>query len=195
MRKLIVLSLLFAATGLIVAQEVPEPPAPVFREFHEGKFLEAEMKKNESHYLKQLSKELSAELKSIKSLDEEQYFELLRDSYYSSLGHMYFENEEEKKIMELETKINELEMRSEILGIRYTKDKKANKKKIEDELLVILNSLFDSKEAQRKDNIKRIVLELEELKKSINVRKNHKDEIVKQRLRELLDQDEYLDWD
>jgi len=197
MKRLIVVYLFFVSTGLIIAQETPRVPTPptVFPEFREGQSLEADMKKNEAHYLKQLSKELSAQLKSIKDLDKEHYYELLRDSYYSSLGHMYFENDEEKKAMELENKINELEMRSEIIGIRYTKEAKADKQKLEKELVLVLNELFDKKEIQRKENIKRIEKELEDLKKSISVRKDHKEEIVKQRLRELLDQDDYLEWD
>lgn len=169
-------------------ETVPVPPIPV------EPFIFQEVKDNEQHYLKILNNETRVQLQSIKELDKDKYYELLQQAYFNSMEH-FFVNKDEKEILKRQSKINELELKSEIIATKYKLDKKANKEKLESDLKSLLVSLFELKEKQRKEEIVRIEAELVKLKESIVVRKKNMDRIIDQRIIELLDKDTYLDWD
>ena len=200
MKQTIIILLLVFLCKINAQVEIPDPPPPEERHIikhidSDLIFISEDMKKNEQTYLKKLNNEIRVQLQSIKELDEEEYYDMLRDAYFSSLEHFFGRDKEETQVMELEHAINELDMKSKIIGIKYQKDKNADRDKLEKELRPILEKLFDKKEQQRVFEIKRIEKELAELKEGIQVRKNHKQEIVNQRLQELLGKDKYLDWD
>ena len=186
--------ILFVLSGIVYGQHEPAPPVPALPDMPGDTYFEQDAKDNEQLYLKKLSNEMRAQLQSIKELDEHKYYELLRQAYFNNMGH-YFVNKEEKSTVERDRKINESELKTEILAAKYELDKKADKQKIETELRAILDKLFDLKEEQRKDEIQRIEKELAKLKESIVVRQKNKKEIINERIRDLLGKGSYLNWD
>ena len=58
-----------------------------------------------------------------------------------------------------------------------------------------LNKLFVQKEERRKEEVEILQKELVELQKSLEVRQKNKNQIIERRIQELLEEDEYLDWD
>lgn len=88
-----------------------------------------------------------------------------------------------------------LEARSMELSSLYKESKNSEKqKKIEQELGGVVNQLFDLRETQREQDIKRIEKDLAQMKKKLDERRSHKDEIVKKRLDQLLERTEELEW-
>lgn len=163
---------------------IPIPPPPFMDE------------KSEQQYLSQLSTSLKAELEQIKEINKNRYAELLMDAYWNSHKSYYRGMTEfEQQIIEMEQKKTEYEIRSEVLALKYNKANEGQKAEIKKQLKNVLNELFAIKEATKKNEIEILQKELAKLKKSIAVRSKNKDEIVRRRMHELLNEDAYLDWE
>ena len=153
---------------------------------------------DEQEILSHLSPELKGELLKVKELDKEKYQELLFECSSGSYvydGYIGYMESFEKERYEAEKKINELELLTESLGIRYEYAKNDNdKQKIINELKSNLNQLFDAKEKSRSLEVEMLEKELTQLKESLKVRQQNKNEIINRRLNELIGKGDYLDW-
>ncbi|MEJ2505299.1 MAG: hypothetical protein P8Y81_03430 [Ignavibacteriaceae bacterium] len=150
---------------------------------------------DEKELLDKLSPELKAELLKVKEYDQQKYEELLRETSYGRFEfYTDFMEPKEKERMENERKIEEMEVKTEALGIRYEYASSTEKQKIVSELKAVLNKLFDMKEKARSLEVEMLERELTQLKESLKVRKQSKDEIINRRLNELIGKGDYLDW-
>jgi len=151
---------------------------------------------DENELLKKLPPDLKADLLKVKEVDKERYEELLEQTSYNSFD-MYtgFMEASEKERFQTDRKIEEMEVRTEALGIRYEhSSSESEKQKIVSDLKGVLNQLFDMKEKSRSFEVEMLEKELKQLKESLNVRKQSKDEIINRRLNELIGKGDYLDW-
>lgn len=196
--KITLLLLLFTLPS-IAQIEVPEPPTPTAFYLGNEKLTE----KEEQEYLSKISNEqLKKELKEIKKLDEKKYFSLLRRTSFMSLPSIYsiggnseFMISGEREVSELRNKISELELYSEVLGVKYQEADQANKQKLSSQLKTTLSEAFDLRESQRKEEVEKLEKKLAELKESIQIRKQNKEQIVEERIRTLTGKGKYLKWD
>jgi hypothetical protein len=174
------------------APAVPEPPEPVFDfEFQDFNKISAE---DEVKILKALKEDVQRELKTIKSVNENKYFQLLRESQFKNM-EFPFVSKKEKAVHERERKIFELEIKAEALVAKYDKAAQTEKEKIKEQLRTQLNELFNQKEERRKQEVEFMQQELIDLKKSLEVRQQNKKQIIEKRIQELLKEDQYLDWE
>ncbi len=88
-----------------------------------------------------------------------------------------------------------LESRSMELSSLFKENKDPEKqKKIEQELGGVVAQLFDLREAQRERDITRLESDLTQMKKKLDERRSHKEEIVRKRLDQLLGKKDDLEW-
>ena len=189
-----VLVMTFFITNVSLAQNDTKPPKPPKAPKIVG--YSKEDVQDEKALLDKISPELKADLLKVKEIDKEEYEDLLRNVSYSSYD-MYtgFMEPEEKERFENEKRIDEMEVRSEALGIRYEhSSSESEKQKIVSDLKTVLNQLFDMKEKSRTLEVENLEKELKQLKESLKVRKQSKNEIINRRLNELIGKGDYLDW-
>jgi len=151
---------------------------------------------DEKEILNKLSSELKAELLKVKEVDKERYQDLLQEMSFSGY-EMYggFMETSEKERYQTDKQIEEMEVRTEALGVRYEHSTSENEKqKIISDLKSVLNQLFDLKEKSRSLEVEQLEKELKQLRESLNVRKQSKNEIINRRLNELIGKGDYLDW-
>lgn len=195
----IVMSLLLISLPNFAQVVVAEPDAPPAIFWGNEKLTE----KEEKEYLSKISNEqLKRELMEIKKLDEKKYFSLLRrtslmslPSIYSIGGNSEFMISGEREVSELRNKISELELYSEVLGVKYQEADQADKQKLASQLKSTLSDVFDLRESQRKEEVAKLEKKLSELKESIQIRSNNKEQIVDERFRTLTGKGKYLKWD
>ncbi|MCW8850431.1 MAG: hypothetical protein OQJ81_10675 [Melioribacteraceae bacterium] len=149
---------------------------------------------DEKELLKNINKELKIELEVIKNVNKEKYFELLRESQYKNMK-IPFMVKREKAMWEREQKIFEAEVKAEALAAKYSKAKQAEREIIKRDLKEELKTLFDKKEERRREEVMELENQLQELRKSLEVRQKNKNQIIERRIQELLEEDEYLEWD
>jgi hypothetical protein len=195
MKKLGLILILFLATAAIVAAQkrITVPTAPRITADLSDLFQMSEDEERE--YLKSLNPNLRADLEEIKKLNKERYYDLLRDAHFTRFDFPFM-GKREKEEMEVEKRIAEYNISTELLGLKYqTAANNSAKSEIKGVLIKKLGELFELKETQRKMEVAQLQKELEELKKSLEVRKNNKDAIVQKRFNELTGMGDYLDWD
>ncbi|MBI1933637.1 MAG: hypothetical protein HYS24_13990 [Ignavibacteriales bacterium] len=192
--------LFFAAVFFISvnlsAQEKPIAPVPPEAATFDFDFQDFNnlSDKEEQEILKNVKEEIKRELKQIKNVNKNRYYDLLRESQFKNM-EFPFVSKLEKDAREREKKIFELEVKTESLAAKYDAANKAEKEKIKSELKQQLSDLFNQKEEVRKQDVARLEQELKELKQSLQVRMQNKNEIINRRMQELLNEDEYLDWE
>lgn len=189
---LVVLIITVFIAGNLFAQDYdPKPPkVPEVTSFSRRNV------QDENELLKKLPPELKADLLKVKEVDKERYEELLEQTSYNSFD-MYtgFMESTEKERFQTDRKIEEMEVRTEALGIRYEhSSSESEKQKIVADLKTVLNDLFDMKEKSRSIEVEMLEKELKQLKESLKVRKQSKTEIINRRLNELIGKGDYLDW-
>ncbi len=198
---LVLVTLLFSLTELTAQTKVktakPAKPAKPERfdfdfnfDFEGLRMSEKEEKKA----LKEMKAQLREQLAAIKEHNTNTYYELLTESKYKSM-RFPFASKRDQKELERENRIFEFEVASLALAAKYRKATTSKKPSLKVELRKILNSLFDAKEEERKNEVKELEKELSELRKSLSIRKENKNGIVKRRLQDLLDENDYLEWE
>jgi hypothetical protein len=197
----ILILVLFLLTQILLAQEKPkaplEPKKPVDIDqefdFEFQKFFEMK-EEDEKKLLKNLNETLRKNLEQIKKVNKEKYIDLLRESQFKNIK-IPFIVKHEKLMQERENKIFEAEVEVEALAAKHKNTTEKEQRKIKQELKKELNNLFDLKEERRKQEVEELQKELSELKKSLEVRLRNKDKIIERRMQELLEEDQYLEWD
>lgn len=192
---------LFLLTQLLLAQENPkEPlePEPIVNTDQELNFVFQkffEMKKeDEEKILKNLNKTLRKNLELIKKVNKEKYIDLLREAQFKNIK-VPFILKHEKQMQVRENKIFEAEVKVEALAAEHKNTNEKEQERIKQELKKELNKLFDLKEERRKQEVEELQNELSELKKTLEVRLRNKGKIIERRIQELLEENQYLDWD
>ena len=133
-------------------------------------------------------------MKEIKKVNKNKYYDFLRQSQFTSMN-IPFLVKREREQHERENKILEAEIKTEALAAKYAAANQPDKVKIKNQLREELNKLFDEKEARRQQEVAQLQNELKELQSSLTARQKNKSLIIERRLQELLEEDEYLDWD
>lgn len=174
----------------------PDPPQAL--SWGDEKFSE----KEEQEYLNKLSAEVKKELLEVKKLDEKKYYSLLRRTSFLSLPSIYSISGsgisvigDEDDSNSLRKQISEMEIKSEALGIKYQHADQSDRQKLADQLKTTLSKVFDLRETQRKEEIVKLEKKLSELKESIKIRNDNKQQIVDERFKTLTGKGKYLKWD
>ncbi len=92
------------------------------------------------------------------------------------------------------SKIRTMETKSQLLGRRYRGADDSEKAKIKAEITSLLSELFDLRNLDRQEEVKRLEKQLQELKKSIAERGKNKNLIIERRLLQLVGEKSYLEW-
>ncbi len=199
MNKIRIIFTLIGMTFLLVnlnAQgkiKIPKPPREPKFDFEIGNIFKMKPEE-ERKALSKLKTSVKEQLKVIKKYNSPKYYQLLRESQFKFLNFSIL-SKLDKKEHSNEEEIFEKDVTSEALAAKYKNAGNYDKKKLKTQLKKTLSTLFDLKEERRKDEVKKLEEELRELKKSLKIRMQNKDEIVKRRLHELLDEDDYLEWE
>ena len=196
-KVILTLLLIILTSNAQVVISKPDTPPSLY--WHGDQLTE----KQEQEYLDKISnQQLKKELLEIKKLDEKKYYRLLSKASFMTLPSIYSLSESseyqiisETEVSELRNKISELELYSEVLGTKYQNANQTDKQKIADQLKSTLSQAFDLRESQRKEEIDKLEKKLSELKESIQVRKDNKQQIVDERFRALTGKGKYLKWD
>lgn len=152
-------------------------------------------REEENELLKMCPLEIKNKLQEIKNMNNTRYNILLKKlsilypdvpMRVTGLGKQTMEAIRGKSLLEVE---------AEICVLKYKKADNSVKPKIKSDLQSTLNKLFEVNEIQKLEEIKYLENRLIELKKSLQTRKQNKDEIVKRRVCELLDESDNLKWD
>lgn len=197
MKKIFLTAMIFAMALLKVnAQKaVTAPVVPVPEHFKDNVQIFFQMSdEEEKEYLKSLTPSLRADLEEIKKLNKETYYDLLREAHFARFDFP-FVDKGEKERFDIDKKLIEYNISTELLGLKYQNAGESERSKFKVELMKKIGEMFDLKEQQRKMEVAQLQKELEELKKSLAVRKNNKDAIVLKRFNELTGVGDYLDWD
>lgn len=190
---LIVLLIMVFSNNVFGQDEPPEPKPPKFDFDFDFQNFTKMSKEDEDKVLSNLKEQLRNELKEIKKVDVNKYFNFLRQSQYKTMN-IPFIVKSEKEARERERKIFEAEIKTESLAAKYKSSKKNEKEKIKSELRSELEKLFVQKENRRRDEVESLQKELVELQKSLAARQKNKTQIIERRLQELLSEKEYLEW-
>lgn len=156
-------------------------------------------KQEEEKLLKNLTPEVRSKLEEIKKLNKEKYYQLLRTSFPFGYLTTTFNNQEVYSGLfnsgENLKKEKELEIDAELLALKIKNGDGNTQQKLKSELTGVLNQLFDIKEKRKEAEIKQLEKRLQELRESIQARKQNKNEIVQRRIQEMLGDSRYLNWE
>jgi hypothetical protein len=184
-------ALVFICTVNTFSQEISdEPLTPRISEYP----LQIS-EKDEKEIMAKLPADLKADLLKVKELDQERYRELLVETSYRQYDvYLEFMEASEKERYETEIVVQQLELQTEALGIQYAHAKENQKSALISKLKNKLSELFEMKEKERALNVEILERELAQLKESLTIRKQNKNEIINRRLNELIGKGDYLDW-
>ncbi len=191
-----IILIIFFTLEIKAQTKIPKPPKPPKINFNFDFGDVFKMKpEEEKEIFSKLKPNLKNQLSVIKKYNKNQYFRLLRESQYKYMDFPFSSSEEQLKRANNE-KIFELEVTSKAMVVKYQNSKNSSKKtKLKTQLIKTLNKLFDLKEENRRNEVKDLEQELKELRKSLRIRMENKDEIIKRRVQELLGEDDYLEWE
>jgi polyhydroxyalkanoate synthesis regulator phasin len=161
----------------------------------------------EEKYLKNLSPEVKVKLEEIKKLNKNKYYGLLRgqsvyslSQYYSPVISMYETQRGEytSRKFDIQSEANKKQMESEIdvelILLKYKSADETLRQKLRGDLYNALGKLFDVRESFKQEEIKSLEKRLQELKESLNTRKQNRESIVSRRIKELLNEKDEFRW-
>ena len=168
------------------------------QEFETIKYFSSKITQaEEEEILRKINEENLRQVEDLERLKKEKpmaYYEILYKTQ-RELEHLARLEEEDPERYELKKKQRSLDIKSHKLANQYKATSKENEKKeIKKELMNVLNELFDMREADRKEEIKRLNNRLEELKSILAKREQMKKDIIERRFKELTGQIEELVW-
>ncbi len=194
---------LISLTGFSFSQDViiTTPPSPDEIEAPEGEygiattgwFHDSLSAKDEKEALNKFTEATQKYLEVLKKNSKDKYYQYLRQGRYqlfsTSEDFTYFSNQNERS-----KKILELDIQTDALGAQYQKASDAEKAKLKDDLKKKLYELFELKESDRKEEYERLREKLDKLKETLNERQKFKDEIVKRKMEELIGESKHIRW-
>lgn len=133
----------------------------------------------ESFYLEQLPENLKKKLEELKKVN--------KTEYYRSLQEIYFDYIIQKdKTDKMESELLEIEVDSKLIAINYKNASLGDKPKFQKELKNKLSYQFDLKQKLRLKDLSLLSKKLETVEKSINESKANKEDIINNRVKQLL---------
>ena len=159
-------------------------------------------KEEEQKLISKLSPEMKSKLEEIKKLNKDKYYQLLRQTSFFGVwsisedapiaipGNFFNSGERSEQYK----KQKELEINVELLALKYKNANASDQSKIKSDLSNTLSQLFEMREAQKQEEVKQLEERLQDLKESLQMRKQNKEEIVNRRIQELLGNSKYLRW-
>ncbi len=190
---------LISFSTFLFCQEEPTPPEEEETSHHTyvigpGMFLQDSLSESdEKEILEQYTENAKKYLNILKEYNKQEYYQYLNNNRFNlyNIAEDYSsfssKNERAKKILELD-------IQTEALGAKYQKVNDAEKAKVKDELKKRLVELFELKEIERKEEYENLRKKLDELKETLNERQKFKEEIVKRKLEELIGESKHIRW-
>ncbi len=158
-----------------------------------GWFSDSLSAKEEKESLKKFGEATQKYLEVLKKNNKRKYYQYLNQGrfqlYSTSEDFAYISNQNERS-----KKILELDIQTDALGAQYQKASDAEKAKLKDDLKKKLYELFELKESDRKEEYERLREKLDKLKETLNERQKFKDEIVKRKMEELIGESKHIRW-
>jgi hypothetical protein len=161
----------------------------------------------EEKYLKKFSPEARAKLEEIKKLNKNKYNQLLRSQgfplisdFYTTAVSLYdsqrgdYASKKFDQQNETAKKQTESEIDVELILLKYKSADETQRQKLRGDLYNALGKLFDVRESFKQEEIKSLEKRLQELKESLNTRKQNRESIVSRRIKELLNEKDELRW-
>lgn len=203
MKKLLLLVvLLFASTLLFAQTPAPQPAPPRARELPEAEAptpppppaFGAEQEKEALEFIQMIAPFRMDNLKKLKQFDPGEYQRRLMEAYHNKLQLDLLKQNDPQQY---QSRIDEIKMdqQSNQMGEDYRKaTSQEEKDRIRGNLKTLLNQLFDVREKNKEAEIKHLEDQLTRLKTTMADRRKNKDQIVQNRLEELLDEGKSLRW-
>ncbi|RJP70836.1 MAG: hypothetical protein C4539_05895 [Ignavibacteriales bacterium] len=193
--------LLFLSTLLFCQDEtiiLPEPPdSEKLNQVYAispGIWMPDSMnEKDEKDALKKYDESTRKYLNILKEYDKQKYFQYLNQGRYQlfnlseDFAHFSSRNDRSKKI-------HELDIQTVALGAKYQKVNDAEKARVKEELKKKVNELFELKESERKEEYEQLRKKLDELKETLEERQKFREEIVKRKMEELIGESKHIRW-
>lgn len=145
-------------------------------------------------FAKEFMPELAEDLAKMKEENPERYRNVIRENYIKMqhLREMKKRNPEQFERVIQEQKM-EREARNLAEKYRQSKDDK-EKEAVKKELRKLLEKIFDLKELDKQEEVKRVEEQLNKLKEKVNKRKSERDKIIDDRLKQLTGEKEEWGW-
>lgn len=157
--------------------------------------LTPEMEKEALEQLAKLNPRGADELRGLKMVNQRAYAQrirqILRETY-----HLERLQKEDPVRFERESKIRELERQSRELGESYRKAQdEATRKTIRSNLGNVTAQLFDLREMNRQEEVKRMEAELARLKETLVQRQKNRAGIIERRIQQLTGEAGAMEWE
>lgn len=182
------------SAGMFAQTRTPEPvqekrvvPMPIT---DAPAILTPEQEKAVQEFLQQTNPDLAKKMLDIRIGDPQRY----QWEIQNALEMMHLRKQDPERFARM-AKIKALEERTHELAINYNGLDAAGQEKLKGMLLTTLDELFDLREMEREDEMKRMEKRLAELRESLAARKKNKSQIVDRRLLELIGKKSYLEWE
>ncbi len=193
--------LLLVMINLAWSQE-PQPrsraDAPLLRErpLSQPEFdLTPEMEQEALEYLARLNPHGAEELRTIKTINPKVYTDRLRQLFREKYQLERLQKENPARF-ERESKIRELERQSHELGESYRKAQdEAARKTLRSNLASVITQLFDLREMNRQEEVKRMEAELKRLKDTLAQRQKNRADIIERRIQQLTGEAGAMEWE
>lgn len=157
--------------------------------------LTPEMEKEALEYLAKLNPRGAEELRGMKAINQRVYTDRLRQIFREKY-HLERLQKEDPVRFERESKIRELERQSHELGESYRKTPdEAMRKTIRGNLANLTAQLFDLREMNRQEEVKRMEAELKRLKDTLAQRQNNRADIIERRIQQLTGEAGAIEWE
>ena len=175
-----------------IQQQKPEMPPPIFDE----EFIPdvPELDKDIVKFLEQFDPERLKQLRHLKEVDPEAFLRMMKESQHEM---MKLNELRERDPQRFEQIMKERQMENEIKELSLQCRKSQNndeKEEIKKDIKTRLEKLFDLREAQRENEIKRMEQELNKLKEKMKTRKTNRDKIIERRQKELIGEEDDMGW-
>lgn len=162
--------------------------------FEEGARLFSEREKEVLNYLQEFAPQKAEMLKMLAATNPKEYQGQIMLVMEEMMKARKIEQADPERYEQL-VRMKALEEKTHVLGRAYRDASEAQKAKIERELQTLLVELFDLREEKRREEVARLEQRLAELKKSLEMRKQNKAEIIKRRMAQLTGKTQHLEWE
>jgi hypothetical protein len=154
-----------------------------------------EMEKEALEYLAKLNPRGADDLRELKMVNQRAYADrlqrILREKY-----HLERLQKEDPSRFERESKLRELERQSHELGESYRRAQdEATRKTLRSNLSNVITQLFDLREMNRQEEVKRMEAELKRLKDTLVQRQKNRADIIERRIQQLTGEAGAMEWE
>ena len=167
------------------------PLAPLPENF----VLTPELEKEALDYIAQTNPLEAQDLPRFKQIDQRRYTMRLKTALDEKARLEFFQKDDPARY-ERELKIRELERQSRELSENYRKTPdEAARKTIRTNLSTVIAQLFDLREMNRQDEVKRMEADLKRLKETLEQRQKNRVNIIERRIQQLTGEAGAMEWE